>query len=736
MPHIFRFSVVFLASAIAASVASGLYAQPAIADEGLGCPVDTSTREQLAAEIGKLALESDQVLHVTADRIESLQDEIVILTGSVVIIRGDRRIRTERAIYRKNENTVEVPGHVQIDSLSGGSFSSEKGFLNLSDETGFAELGRFNLQISRGRGYARRIVFVSKGRIKLKIARFTTCDPSSEDWYLKAREIDIDQNTATGKARHASLHLKGLPIFYTPYISFPLGDQRRSGFLLPDFGSTDKMGTYVTVPYYWNIAPNYDATLKPRYMSNRGMQLQTEFRYLGRKFNGIAEVETLPYDTATGTARNGLAYQHHHRFGPRLTADADINWVSDISYFDDFATQLSTSSQTHLPQTIQINYRRQDWRLAASASNYQTIDKTIASSAYPYARLPQLTADWRPGLHNKAVNYRFRASATDFQHDVKETARRLHLQPSLFYPVRKPYGFIEPRLSAYYTGYINRSAGTDGAIATAVASMDAGLFFERPLSLRQQPLIQTLEPRLFYIYSPYVDQDSLPVFDTSVPGFSFSSLFQENRFIGSDRVGDTHQLTLALTSRLIDDRSGSERLSASIGQTFYFADRQVNLPVGTTTDARSDIAAELSAWLGSHWYARSSVQWDPQANTPNANNHFLQYQPDKKHIVNLGYRYTTGMQELVDISTQWPLTGKWTLLARSQYSIRDRQNQDSYAGVLYDTCCWSLRTLVGRRVDQDGVQVNSFVFQLLFKGLAGFDSGIASGLPMEQSVFD
>ena len=349
--------------------------------------------------------------------------------------------------------------------------------------------------------------------------------------------------------------------------------------------------------------------------------------------------------------------------------------------------------------------------------------------------MPELVADWRPRLRNESTNYRLHASATEFQHDTEENARRLHLKPSLYYPIRKQYGFIEPKLTGYYTNYINRSVGADTAITTATASLDAGLFFERSVSIRQQPMIQTLEPRLFYVYSPYVYQDSLPVFDTSVPGFTFNSLFQDNRFIGSDRIGDTHQFTLALTSRLISDRTGSERLSASIGQTFYLADRRVNLPSGTVSETRSDIAGELSAWLGKSWYARSSVQWDTQSNALQKNNHFLQYQPDTKRIINLGYRYDNGTRELVDISTQWPLKGKWTLLARSQYSIRDQKNQDSFAGVLYDTCCWSLRSLIGRRVDQDGAQTSSFAFQLIFKGLAGFESGAVSDLPMNQSVF-
>ena len=712
---------------------------PAIAGVGLGCPVPATTRQKLETELEKAALADAEVLHVSADRIESLKDEIVILTGNVVILKGEHRIQTERAVYKKKENTIEATGDVKIDSLEAGSYSSSHSFLNLDDYTGYAEIGGFSLSGSRGRGNAERIVFVSKSRLKLQVVRYTTCRPDNEDWYLKAKEIDIDQDSGTGTARHASVNLLGVPIFYSPYLSFPLGDNRRSGFLLPDFGTTDKMGTYVTIPYYWNIAPNYDATLKPRFMSSRGTQLQTQFRYLGNKYNGVAEIEALPHDSITGTSRTGASYKHQHQFSQHLSGSANLNWVSDQDYFDDFATQLSTSSQTHLPQSVKLKYQNKDWSLGAEMSNFQTLDKSIAPTDYPYARLPQFTLNWLPDERDRALSYQLLGSATVFQHETNESANRLHLQPTISYPIRSQAGFFRPKLSAYYSSYLDRTVGSDGSFVAATGSIDSGLVFERPVTVKQQAMKQTLEPRLFYVYAPFVDQNSFPVFDTSIPTFSFNSLFQDNRFIGADRVGDTHQLTMAVTTRLIDDQSGAERLTASLGQTYYFADRKVSSelpPLPVQTAGSSDIAGEVTAWLGSHWYLRSSLLFDTENNGIRKNSQFLQYQPAKDRILNIGYRFVDGVQELVDISGQWPITSKWAVLARSQYSIRDRKNQDSFAGLLYETCCWSFRTLAGQRVDQDGLQVNSFSFQLIFKGLAGFETGITSDMPLEQTVFD
>jgi len=706
-----------------------------VADEVAGCPVEPFAPINFALPAVAPDSKEDDVLHVSAERIESLKNNKVTLSGSVIIIRGDQRLLADKVVYDKSRSTLDATGNVRLETLSGDRFLSSNTFLELESNTGFSKIGDFTLRHGRGRGNAERIVFVAKGHIKLKVARFTTCAANKEDWYLKASEIELNNNTATGTARNSSLRFMGVPVFYTPYMSFPLGDHRRSGFLLPEFGNTDTVGTYVTVPYYWNIAPNYDATFKPRYMSRRGIQLQSEFRYLGKQFQGTAELEVLPNDAVTGTARLGAAYKHQHQIDPYWNASADIGWVGDNDYFNDFATQLSSTSQSHLPQKIETKYQRNNWKLAASVSSFQTIDKAVAATEYPYTRLPQVTADWSPSSRNGQLNYSLHTSTTDFRHDTKESARRLHLRPSVSYPVEKEYGHLIPRFSLYSSTYTNRTAGTDASVIVPVSSVDSGLIFERSLGKGSDAMIQTLEPRLFLVYAPYIFQDSLPSFDTSVPTFSFNSLFHENRFIGSDRVGDARQMTLALTSRLIDSESGNQRLSASIGQTFYFADRKVNIPGGTVTESQSDVAAEVSAWLGQHWYARSTLQWRPQTGGLEKNNQYLQYQPGKKSIVNLGYRFENSTQELIDISTQWPIAKKWTLLARSQYSLKDQRNQDSYAGLMYDTCCWSLRAMMSRRVDQNSTQINSLSFQIVFKGLAGFESGIASATPLEQSVF-
>lgn len=708
-----------------------------------GCPNTPSDPSLAPSSVNESLMHAKRdldAIHVKADRIESLPDGTMILTGNVVATGGEFRIRAQRIVYRKRDHSIEAHGNVRLEGLSGESFNSQQANLNLDSHTGFTTAGEFNLGVGHGRGRAERTIFVARDKVRLINVRFTTCPVKNEDWYLKVHNLDIDQNNETGTAHSAALWFKGVPIMYMPYLSFPLGDRRRSGFLQPDFGNNDNIGTYLTLPYYWNLAENYDATFRPRFMSLRGFQLQTEFRYIGKQYQGNAEIEVLPNDGITQNVRSGITYQHKQRFGKHISVNVDYNQVSDSDYFNDFSTQLSATSQTHLPQRLDARYRRKNWQISMLASQFQTIDRTIAASDYPYVRMPHITAEWQKPERADSLNYQLQTQATIFRHDAKENASRLVVYPSLFYPLRRQYGFVVPRIGIYHTGYYARSTGNDTSLSTAVGSLDAGLFFERKLAQGSHRQTQTLEPRLFYVYSPYLNQDTLPNFDTTIPDFNFVSLFRENRFVGSDRVGDANQLTLALKSRVIDDVSGRENLTTSIGQIFYFADRRVSAeqpPEPAQTGSSSSLAGEITTWLGRSWYLRSSALWNPQSGAIEQNNHYLQFQPAKDRILNIGYRFQQNSQELIDISTQWPLANNWTLFARSQYSLKDQRNQDSYAGIQYQSCCWSLRTIASRRLDSNSRQINGIAIQLVFRGLGGIETGAAfdSG-PLDQGLFD
>jgi LPS-assembly protein len=701
----------------------------------LASPVARAVAPSAAAEAENGPVEHIQI---TADHLTATRDGKIVLEGHVTLVRGGQTISADRAVYDRQKNTVDAQGSVKLDTKEGDHFQSTSTFLRLDDNTGNAAAGEYFLHISHGRGHAKKILFKGQGRLILRGVRFTTCPAKREDWHLFIGTLKLNRKRDMGTAHNAVLLLKGIPLMYTPYLSFPLSDRRQSGFLIPNMGSTDAIGTYFILPYYLNLAPNYDATLRPRYMSRRGIQLQTEFRYLGKDLEGTAEVEALPGDRVTGTDRYSASLHHKQKLADHLSASADIDWVSDKDYLDDFSSSLARTSQSHLPQNLALRYQSRDWTAAALFSRYQTLDKSLIPSQYPYERLPQVSLDFRPLERANQLNYTLTGSATVFRHDdpVMPTGERLTVNPGISLPLRRDFGYVVPRLSLYHTSYYEQSDGANGGFTTGVASIDSGLYFDRSGGHGGNRWKQTLEPRLFYVYSPYVDQDSLPVYDTSIPEFTFDSLFRENRFIGGDRVGDTNRLTAALTTRLFDDNTGIERLTASLGQVFYLADRRVSIPAGTpTTTSQSDLVGELGAFIGHHWYWRGSLLWDPASTATDAHTEYLQYHPTTDHILNLGYRYRRGVQELADVSAQWTLGSRWMLLARSQYSLQDQRNFDTTIGIEYRQCCWALRAVANRRIDQNSQQVSSMALQIAFSGLGGVESGTFRNPPLSQSVF-
>jgi LPS-assembly protein len=676
-------------------------------------------------------------IHINADHLTATRDGKIVLEGHVTLVRGGQTISADRVVYDRKKNTVDAQGSVKLDTKEGDHFQSASTFLRLNDNTGNAGAGQYYLHVSHGRGHAKKVLFEGKEKLILKGVRFTTCPANREDWHLSVSTLKMDRKRDMGTAHNAVLLLKGVPLMYTPYLSFPLSDRRQSGFLIPDMGSTDTIGTYFTLPYYLNLAPNYDATLRPRYMSLRGLQLQTEFRYLGKNLEGTTEIEALPGDRVTGTDRYAASWHHKQRLSDHLTANADINWVSDKDYLDDFSSNLSLTSRSHLPQNLTFQYQNRDWTVAALFSRYQTLDKTLLTTEYPYERLPQLSVELRPPERANLLNYTLTGSATMFRHEdpVMPTGERLTANPGISLPLRRDFGYFVPRLSLYHSSYYQQSNGADGGFTTGVASIDSGLYFDRSVGRDNSHWKQTLEPRLFYVYSPYVNQDSLPIYDSSIPEFTFDSLFRENRFVGGDRVGDTNRLTAAVTTRLVDENTGIERITASMGQVFYLADRRVSIPAGApATTNQSDLVGELSAFIGRHWYWRGSLFWDPADAVTDAHTEYLQYHPTKDHILNFGYRFRRGVQDLVDISTQWTLGSRWMVLARSQYSLLDQRNFDTTLGLEYRRCCWALRTVANRRINQNSQQVNSVAVQISFSGLGGTDSGSLRNTPLSQTI--
>jgi LPS-assembly protein len=662
-------------------------------------------------------------------------------SGNVEMQQGGQRLTAEQLRYDKATGQADATGNVMFQDISGANFQTQETHINLESRLGYAGPSYFRLENIGARGDAERIDFEGPDHTRLTRVHYTTCAPGQDDWYLNIRELRLDTVEDIGTAYHTSVNFQGVPLFYLPYLSFPISDQRKSGFLIPRVGTASNRGLEVAAPYYFNLAPNYDDTLTPQFMTERGLQLQNQFRYLTRHSEGKFELEVLPHDRKeNGDDRAAGQYQHKHVFNALWTGNIDLRAVSDKNYFDDFGDNLGLTSQTHLPQNAEVDYRGALWNFSARAADYQTIDRSIAPADRPYARLPQLNLSTNLPLRPNNVNYYFESEAVNFERSIGVTGERLNLGPALSLPLENSYGYVTPRLGVRHIAYhLSSTQDETPSLTRGVFSVDSGLVFERDSHWGERLFTQTLEPRLYYLYIPAKGQDGLPNFDTGVPDLSFSNLFRDNRFAGGDRIGDSNQITAALTTRFIDEKDGAERGRASIGRIYYLADRQVNLPAGPSGAASSDIVGEAAATLAGNWHARSTVQWNRVDDHLQRYNYYLQYNPAKNRIMNIGKRYSRGELEQTDVSTEWPIAGRWTFRARSLYSQRDRRNVDSYAGVEYNACCWALRILGSRRLSVDTVNNNaatqntSIMLELELTGLSKL--GHVPDSPLRESVF-
>jgi len=679
--------------------------------------------------------QNDDKVLISADSAEVIGTDTTIFRGNVRIEHHGRTVLADEARYHRPTARLQLSGNVRLESEGGNLFMSDRADIDTDLQTGSLQVGDFYFSANQSRGSARQILFNEDKSVTLKSVKFTTCPVDNESWSLFFRQLTLDRESDNGIGRHAVLRVGGVPVFYTPYLRFPLGNRRQSGFLVPTFGESDATGTTLAVPYYLNLAPNYDATITARTMSSRGWQAESEFRYLGSQYSGTLLAQYLPGDYQTGTDRSYAAIHHQQNFTSNLSAAVDAETVSDNNYFQDLGDASLASSPTHLPRSLRVDYQRDQWWANAMLLDYQVLDSSLATSDSPYRRVPQVSLATVPFVAGNGFTGSVSAQYARFEHPVNESANRFIVDPVISMPLYRPWGYLAPSISGHLGAYQDRSSGSDTQVTTAALALDAGLLFERK-RLAKSGWTQTLEPRAFYVYSPYVDQSSLPLFDTAEAEYSFDRLFRTNRFVGGDRIGDENRLTLALGSRWLD-KHGTQRFHAGIGQSFYFADRRVSatLPASSpATDTQSDTLLEASSTFTDHLYFRSTWSWNPTSGKTNIGRQFLQYQPGGERIVSLGYRYQDLAGESTDLSAQWRLTPSWSLYSRLQYDLTTRTNLYSYAGFQYRSCCWGLQTLFSQRVDSSGKQLRAFQFQFNLTGLGASDL-LGDKSPLAQSVF-
>jgi len=734
------------ALAIALLCSASVWAQ----GQGLQLPRQTRTKPDPSAPIT-----------LDADRLEGVSGRSTSAQGNAVLRQGDLSIRAESLKYSEESEEVEATGNVRLerggDALSGPSMRySLKGATGQIDKPEFtlAPRVRANQAPVSARGKAEAIEFLGEDQYRIKNGFLTTCKPGDDGWYIRADALDLDLTREVGTAHGARMYFEGVPILAAPTMDFSLNNQRKSGFLPPSTGITGKSGLEIGIPYYLNLAPNYDLTLTPRYLQKRGTQIAEQARYLGKNYTAELDAEQLPNDRTLNEGRSATSFVANYNREGTLLGGLNLNKVSDDNYFRDLSTRISITSQATLPREGFVTYNGKWWgsgtySTTARIQTFQVLQDPENPIVAPYGRTPQLTLTT---LRQDIAGFDFKSAEefVDFSHPTLVTGKRATVYPSLSLPLISPQYFLTPKVgysATYYSLDQITMNGTTGRPAPAppnggeplpntitrnlpIYSLDSGLVFEKDQQAFGQTVTQTLEPRLFYVYIPFRDQNQIPLFDTAVADFNYAQIFSENQFSGGDRINDANQLTAAVTSRLLLPSSGQEVMRGTFGQRYYFRDQRVTLNPSDAprTYKASNLLAALSGRLTPSWSMDAGTEYDQRDYRTERLTVAARYRPEGLKTVNLSYRYLSGditqagPTKQVDLSAQWPLFGRWYAVGRFNYSLPDSRVVEGIGGLEYAAGCWTTRVVMQRFALTAGTSSSSVFVQLELDGFSRLGS--------------
>ncbi len=665
-----------------------------------------------------VSADEESPLFIEADRIRGRQDRELEASGNVRLRRTGEAIFADYLRYVFDDGEVTANGNLRFER-DGVVVTGQGLRYNLADSTGEMTEVEYFLLEAEAHGKASRLISQSRNTARVEDATYTNCEVGDEDWYMRARTIDLDRARDLGVARNASVVFKGVPILYSPYLDFSLTGSRKSGFLPPAIGQTEQSGTEVTLPYYFNLAPNYDATLSPRYMTRRGLMVGGEFRYLKPSLNGDVRAQYMENDKQREEERYAYAIRHNQAFGEKTRGYVNVIGVSDDFYFTDLSNQIAATSLTNLPREAGLDYNGDWWNVAARVQDFQTLQDPLAPVEPPYARLPQIKlTGGRPTPLGVDVN--LLGELVDFEHPTLVSARRDTLYPSVSLPLRTSFLYVTPKVGYHYTHYTyDDDSQPDQTRDLPIFSVDSGMVFERDTKMYGGEVTQTLEPRLYYVKIPFVDQSEIPLFDTALADFNLAQIFTENQFTGGDRINDADQLTGAVTSRLIDPGTGTERMRFVVAQRYYFSDQKVTAADEPPRDAnRTDVLLGAGGTVTAAWRFDTLFQYGTVENQFERSNLALQYRPERGKVINASYRFTREQQEQVDLSAQWPLTANWTSLARWNYSLESDKILEGLVGLEYNAGCWTTRMVAHHFVTSVDEYSTSFFIQLELNGVS------------------
>ena len=693
-------------------------------------------------------------IEVSADNSSGTEGQL-LLTGNVSVIQGNRSIEADSVAFDRDQQFTEASGNVAYREpgvvLQGEhlTFDSERQHATVNQ-------AHFALHEPQLSGAAQQLERDASGEITIEDGAVTFCAPEDPQWYIKTETLKIEPDEGMATATHATLRWSGVPIFYVPWMTFPVDDRRKTGLLFPSIGSDTRGGLDVTTPIYFNLAPNYDATYSPRYIGERGLLHQANGRWLSQYAGAwdvtgqyISDDDKYSEDFPEGDSeRWAIGVKHRGNYGESWRTTIKYNKVSDPDYVRDLDNStLSSQRQTALKQLGQIDYLGEDWKVSLQAQQFQSLADDITNN---YKKLPQLTARWRGDANLAGLQPIALLQYSNFDTDANRVrGERIYGEAGVTYPLNWTWGFL--RTTAKYRSVAYdlenlRSLPEDKPDASSgVFSVDGGLIFERATTFGGQSASQTLEPRVFYLYSEYDEQRGQPDFDSAELTFSYTQLFRDTRFSGHDRLDDANQISVGVTTRFFADSDGRERLNASIGQIFYFRDREVRLKARSPVldESLSATAVEFNWFPNETWSVRSSMLYDTEDNEFDALSAQVGYRPITGQIFNVGYtlrepppsQSKRPVTEQANFSAYYPIGDNWGAFAAVEYSLEGNEFVEDMVGVEYDNCCWKMRLLYMRYLDTAGSfapdfsdpdleRENAVQFQFVLKGMGGFGSRV------------
>ncbi|WP_116139353.1 LPS-assembly protein LptD [Trinickia diaoshuihuensis] len=718
---------------------TGAAAQPQPIDAPWGLRLDPQLQEH------PLKPGSAPATFVTGDAANGTSDRGVAVKGSAELRRNVAVVKADAFHYDEDTDMADAYGNVRVIE-NGVLFAGPEAHLKVEASQGYMPEPKYHFNSNGGSGSAERVDLLDSERSVFTSGTYTGCQCADPSWYIRGSRFDFDTGAEQGVAHNGVLFFQGVPIFASPWLSFPLNGDRRSGLLPPQFSMGSTNGFEVSLPYYFNIAPNRDLTLTPRIISKRGVQTQAMFRYLSPSYAGSLTAEFLPNDALKHENRYAIYWQHAQDLGHGFGAYLSYNRVSDNTYPQDLATatnQFLIGTQLLFQQEAGLTYSNGPWSVLAREQHWQTLQ----GSAPPYGREPQLNVKYTRynvggfDFGAEADYTRFRITSAD-----AIEGDRVMFNPYVSYGIIGPGYFVVPKVQWHFASYdlsnvsSTAPAGQPKSFTESIPtfSFDTGLVFDRSMRLFGDDYIQTLEPRLYYVYTPYHDQSFAPLFDTAESDFGLAEIFTPNTFVGNDRIADANRLTAALTTRFINPATGDERARFVIAQQYYFTDQRITLDSSTPTPptGHSDLLAGASLKLGAGFSSETAFQYNADDDQLVRASVGFGYSPDDRKVVNVAYRYTRANKLLsnqpinqVLISSEWPITHRLYAVGRLNYDLSGHRVVDGLLGFQYDADCWVLGIGAQRfanGISSSGQYTSStrVLAQLTLKGFSNVDNGL------------